>query len=69
MGRHPRRMTLCVRQQEATIDKLTPEETLREHNRGQKAARDGRSQTPWHARTVLGQPHPQLEVKRVAHRW
>jgi hypothetical protein len=32
------------------MDKLTPQETAREHNRGQKAAREGRSRNwsePW----------------------
>jgi len=43
-------MTLRVRSQKTGVGKLTPEETARELNRGQKAAREGRSRNwsePW----------------------
>jgi hypothetical protein len=36
-------ITLLVKAQEASMGKLTPAETVREHNRGKKAAREGRS--------------------------
>jgi hypothetical protein len=43
-------ISLQVRSQEASMGKLTPEETVREHNRGRKAVGEGRSRywsEPW----------------------
>jgi hypothetical protein len=43
-------ISLLVRSQEASMGKLTPEETVREHNRGRKAVSEGRSRhwsEPW----------------------
>jgi hypothetical protein len=43
-------MGLLVRSQEASMGKLTSEETVREHNRGKKAVGEGRSRywsEPW----------------------
>ena len=36
-------ISLLVRSQEASMGKLTPEETVHEHNRGRKAVGEGRS--------------------------
>ena len=43
-------ISLLVRSQEASMGKLAPEEMVREHNRGEKAAGEGRSRywsEPW----------------------
>jgi len=43
-------LTGAARSQEASMGKLTPEEKVHEHNRGQKAASEGRSlywSEPW----------------------
>jgi hypothetical protein len=40
---NPRQTALLVKSQDASMGKLTPAETVREHNRGKKAAGDGRS--------------------------
>jgi hypothetical protein len=46
----PRLITLLVESQEVSMGKLTAEQKVREHNRGQKAASEGRSRSwsePW----------------------
>ena len=46
----PRQITLFVKPQEASMGKLTLAETVREHSRGEKATREGRSRywsEPW----------------------
>ena len=46
----PRLITLLVKSQEVGMGKLTAEQKVRELNRGQKAAREGRSRSrsePW----------------------
>jgi hypothetical protein len=47
---HSRPITLLVKSQEVSMGKLTAEQTVREYNRGQKAASEGRSRSwsePW----------------------
>jgi hypothetical protein len=46
----PRLITLLVTSQEASMGKLAVEQKMREHDRGQKAAREGRPRSwsePW----------------------
>jgi hypothetical protein len=46
----PRLITLLVESQEVSMGKLTAGQKVREHNRGQKAASEGRSRSwsePW----------------------
>jgi hypothetical protein len=47
---NPRQISLLARSQEASMGKLTPAETVREHDRGKKAAAEGRLRywsEPW----------------------
>jgi len=47
---HSRPITLLVKSREVSMGKLTAEQTVREYNRGQKAASEGRSRSwsePW----------------------
>ena len=50
MRRIPWLITLLVKSQEVSMGKLTAEQKVREYNRGQKAASEGRSRSwsePW----------------------